>query len=317
LNDAQLPKLVLIDGLPGSGKSTTAHALCLHLTRLGHAARWYWELEAPHPVLEFQEPIENDRLRDGFLESALTRWRSFAATVAAGDSTAIVESTFLQSVVQPMFALDLGAETIAAYLRDVEEAILPAAPLVVLLRHDDVGAAFAEVTRIRGEWFPELIESKVRETPYARRRGLHGISGAIEYLTAYQALTEALVAGLRIPHVTIDVPADRSEGIVKLAKVLNLPGFAPFDTNVDDPSAFLGKYRRIDTDDCCCVLTDGRHLYVEGAPNTRLLQREGSRFDLSGTCVEFEFHAGPEGRMDRLECRGNFPNLAPTWVRHE
>ena len=43
-------KLILVEGLPGSGKSSTAQFICDQLQRNGHRARWYYEDETPHPV---------------------------------------------------------------------------------------------------------------------------------------------------------------------------------------------------------------------------------------------------------------------------
>ena len=310
-------KLVLIDGLPGSGTSTIAHLLCLHLGRHGEGARWFWEMEAPHPIVDFQDAIAGEALRPGFLETATARWQALATGLACGDATAIVESTFLQSTVQPMFALDWDPARIAAHVAAAAQAVTPAAPILVLLHFDDVGAAFDEVSRVRGSWFPELIEAKVSATPYARRRGLSGRNGAVEYLRSYQALTTQIVAGLRLPTVVIDAGRGFATIVPELVRVLGLPPFAPFDTAVSDLAAFAGRYQRTDSDDCCSVVADGSHLYVEGAPNTRLIQRDTRRFDLAGTCVQYEFHPGADGRMERLECRGNFPNLAPAWVRHK
>ena len=45
-----LPRIIFVDGLPGSGKSTTAQRLSLHLRRQGYRARWVFEHEEPHPV---------------------------------------------------------------------------------------------------------------------------------------------------------------------------------------------------------------------------------------------------------------------------
>jgi adenylate kinase family enzyme len=42
-------KLIILDGLPGSGKSTTAQWLELQLQRNGFDAQWYWEGDVPHP----------------------------------------------------------------------------------------------------------------------------------------------------------------------------------------------------------------------------------------------------------------------------
>jgi hypothetical protein len=307
-------RLLLIDGLPGAGKSTVAHLLCRHLRDHGHAARWYWELESPHPVFDFSDPIDGDTLREGFVEQALDRWLAFASTLAADDSMAIVESSLLQTAVQPMFALDWPASRIASYLAAVEDAIAPARPVLVLLRYSDVDAGFARSLAVRGAWFVDLLSEKLEATPYGRARQLSGADGVRAYLRAYQAMADALVAGLRMPVVVVDVRHDGNALIDAVTTALELPPLESAPARLPDPVPYVGVYKRADTDDTCQIVTDGEHLYVAGEPNLRLLPNGDHDFDVVGTCVQYRFRAG-ERRMDALECRGNLPQLAPLWIR--
>jgi hypothetical protein len=307
-------RLLLIDGLPGAGKSTVAHLLCRHLRDHGHAARWYWELESPHPVFDFADPIDGDTLREGFVEQALDRWRAFATALASDDRIAIVESSLLQTAVQPMFALDWPASRIESYLAAVEDAIAPARPVLVLLHYADVDDGFARSVAVRGAWFVDLLATKLEATPYGRARHLSGTDGVRAYLRAYQATADTLVAGLRMPVVVVDARHEGDGMLEAVTTALELPPLAASTAGVPDPVPYVGVYKRADTDDTCQIVTDGEHLYVAGEPNLRLLPNGGHDFDVVGTCVQYRFRAG-ERRMDALECRGNLPQLAPLWIR--
>lgn len=48
-------KLIMLEGLPGTGKSTNAYFLLRQLERAGKRARWFHEVARPHPVLFFDE----------------------------------------------------------------------------------------------------------------------------------------------------------------------------------------------------------------------------------------------------------------------
>ncbi len=48
-------KLILVEGLPGSGKSTTAHALARLLAGRRVPVRWWYEEEINHPVYAFRD----------------------------------------------------------------------------------------------------------------------------------------------------------------------------------------------------------------------------------------------------------------------
>lgn len=51
----QNTKLLLLEGLPGTGKSTNAYFLYRQLPLNGKPARWFHEVARPHPVLFFDE----------------------------------------------------------------------------------------------------------------------------------------------------------------------------------------------------------------------------------------------------------------------
>src|SRR5262249_31132645 len=48
--------LILVDGLPGSGKSTTAQLVWLQLVRSGYDASWFFEHQSSHPIYKYDDP---------------------------------------------------------------------------------------------------------------------------------------------------------------------------------------------------------------------------------------------------------------------
>lgn len=306
--------LLLVDGLPGSGKSTLAHLLTRRLRAAGIAARWYWELESPHPLFDPAVPSASDVLQEGFAAAALTRWTQLAAGVAAGEQVVILESSFLQSPLQPMFALGWPAARIAEYVDAVDAAIAKATPLLALLRYTDVAAGFEASARLRGAWFAEQLAAKLAATPYARERSLTGAAAVKAYLCDYQALTDACVARLRMPVVRLDAHAGESAALSVLAHALQLPHFTEPAGSLDC-AAYVGTYCRPDTGDACRIVTDGTHLYVAGEPDARLLPVDGDTFEVLATCVQYRFARALQGSVVQLECRGNLPGLAPRWVK--
>jgi hypothetical protein len=58
-------KLILMEGLPSTGKSTNSGILLSQLERNGHKARWVHEMARPHPTLFFYEAyLEENEYRD-------------------------------------------------------------------------------------------------------------------------------------------------------------------------------------------------------------------------------------------------------------
>jgi hypothetical protein len=315
------PSLILVDGLPGAGKSTTSHLLCLHCERHGRPARWYYEHETPHPIFEYddiQAALDHGTLREGLFDAALEGWRRLAADLADGHRTAILESSFLQTPLHAMLLLDWDERRIATYVLEVERAIAPLAPWLVLLRQDDVAAALRETTERRGAWFLEFVEGRVRRSRHGQRRGLAHEKGVVAYLEAYRDLTDRLLGQLRLSRLVLDLEREGREAFLpRIADVLGLPAWAAVETPVADLPRFTGRYRDVGSEDVYDVVTDGAHLYLEGAPRTRLLHRGGTAFDVAGTCVRLDFRPDGAGRFPALTCRGNLPGLAADWVRLE
>lgn len=48
-------RLIMLEGLPGTGKSTNSYFLSMQLDRKGKTVKWIHEVARPHPVLFFNE----------------------------------------------------------------------------------------------------------------------------------------------------------------------------------------------------------------------------------------------------------------------
>jgi hypothetical protein len=306
--------------MPGSGKSTTAHMLSLHMTRHGLPARWHYEHESPHPIFHYPDilaAIEEGCARDGLFENAIERWTDLARQVAVGSTSVVIESAFFQIPVHPMRLMDWDEPRIAAYANAVAHAIAPVAPLLVLLRHEDVEHALMEAVRWRGEWFGTFLEEKIGQSPYGRARDIQGFPGVVRYFTEYRDLVDRLLFALRIPLLILDASSgQKAASADAIAAAIGLPPIVPFSTSVRlDP--FPGKYTAIGSDSVFDIVSDGEHLYVGGEMDTRLFHRGGTTFELCGTPVRLDFVPGNDGRMASIDCTGALPNLARQWVRSE
>jgi shikimate kinase len=58
-------KLILVEGLPGSGKSSFGQFVGLQLSRNNHNAQWFIECELNHPVqFEYEASFSDDDFSD-------------------------------------------------------------------------------------------------------------------------------------------------------------------------------------------------------------------------------------------------------------
>jgi hypothetical protein len=310
-------QLILVEGLPGAGKSTTAHMLCRELQRRGLDARWWYEHETPHPVFDYpvvQEVLDHGRLQDGLFERALENWRSVPDLTGSG-KWAVFESSFFQTPLHAMLLLDWTTARMTEYVIAAERAIAPAKPLLVVLDQEDIAAAIATVTAARGEWFPEFLDWRIRRSAHGRRRGLSGMPGIIEYFETYRRILKDVTTRLEIPKLVLE--GGKATFVDRLVAFIGLPPLAPFETPAMDCSKLTGRYKDVGSDDVYDVADGGGHLYLGGAAPTGLVHEGGLKFGLLGTCVTLEFRPDETGAVRSLICRGNLPNLARDWVRSE
>ena len=96
-------RLILIEGIPGSGKSTTGQFLTARLAEQAVDVRWWYEEMKGHPLYIFDDEASMDAVvRDLFagrfarvVEATLERWNQFAEWLCAFDGIVVLDSTFL------------------------------------------------------------------------------------------------------------------------------------------------------------------------------------------------------------------------------
>ena len=219
-------RLYIIEGLPCSGKSTTATFVADVLAARGRQVRCIDEGTGDHPAdYEFHALVDGrviplntvpsehlpDLLRykiyDGLpweteAPLMLDKWRQFVCE-AEPDTAYVFNCVLLQNpMCETMMRFGMPEEQSAAHIRDIAEIIAPMEPVVIRLHVSGVAERVCETAQERPGWLEAVIPYHV-EGAYGKSIGAEGFDGYVACLEERQRREERILASLPLRSVTL------------------------------------------------------------------------------------------------------------------
>jgi|GEM_PF-3417914 len=198
-------RMILVEGVPFTGKSTTSEYVATQLDLNGYPAHWVSEgmlLQHyfPHAgaVIDRQQTLSETVLR--------AEWSTFVETALAAATIFVVDSALSYAAVDPLLMEDWPVEAIHAELRRIAELCLPLQPRVIHLMGDVERLVPASIVE-RGEGWRSHLVRQADAAPYQQARGRSGLAGVTSLLHDSQALLDAVLAHGDWPTLTLDVTA--------------------------------------------------------------------------------------------------------------
>ena len=176
-------RLILVEGLPASGKSTTAARIAALLAGQGKNVICVDEGEPNHPA-DFADYDFPDFVTER--EQILAKWKNFVST-AEPDTTYVFNCVFLQNpMCETMMRFGMNLEESQTYIREIAAIIAPPKPVIFYLEQTDIPAAVGSVLPERGdEWLSAVIAYHT-EQGYGKAQHLKGLGGYIACLEERQ-----------------------------------------------------------------------------------------------------------------------------------
>jgi hypothetical protein len=195
---------VIVEGIMGSGKSTTVLRLADRLNTSGVSVLGITEGTSPHPIRFDWNLPWTDMPAGQLAKSAAARWRAYANSASVSESIAAVDGQLFHGNLTSLFLLEADITLIRRYVHEVVAAIKPLRPLLIYFHQDDVDRAIRTIAAERGDaWVTNQVAWKLA-SPYAVRHGLVGLEGLVELYRDYRRLTDQLYAELDIPKISIE-----------------------------------------------------------------------------------------------------------------
>jgi len=200
-------RLILVEGMIGAGKTTTAGHLADWLSRRGEDVRAFDEGDADHPIRtrRVDELLATPAPGDPGAYSA-GQWRRLAERCLRDEQTVILESVFLQNSVMPAFIDGAPVAAVTDICAEIQRQAAPAEPFLVYLRPTDIAAAIARVHEARGEPWSSRNVAYVQDCPWARRRNLRGRDAVVRLYQAWDPVVSELFDRYPFPKLMVPDP---------------------------------------------------------------------------------------------------------------
>lgn len=210
-------RLIIVEGLPATGKSTTASIIADELRNRGRNVVCVDEGVPDHPAdyADYDFPdFETER------RLILEKWREFVSQ-ADENTVYVFNCIFLQNpMCETMMRFDLNPEKSGEYIKEIAEINKPLNPVILYISQPDVRMAVDKVLDERGEKWLNAVIGYHTEQGYGRRSGLQGYDGYIECLIERKRRELDILAGLDLESYVLseDITAEEFKELYSLVK---------------------------------------------------------------------------------------------------
>jgi hypothetical protein len=224
-NPMRNTKLIFVEGLPGSGKTTTASWLAARLQSERLMVNLFLEHQPEHPLNvggtfhpsgdTTGEAFFQRYTPASFVQESLQRWHAFVRAALQAEAISVLDSYPFQNTVRVLLQLNAAPDHMREYAGQVEALVMPLQPVLVYFHHRDFTHALhhlSDISAQRGKAWTDYVVELVTHCPYAMARHLEGFSGALAVLRDYKQLTDSLLRQSRCPRIVLEDGAGGWEG---------------------------------------------------------------------------------------------------------
>lgn len=279
-----MKKLVLVEGIPGSGKSTFARFIANQFERNDYTCNLFFETTYNHPII-YSESFDDYNI---FIESYLERWKKFLLNQYDSD-VIVMESALFQSPIVHLLHKDVDRSVIKSLIVNVSELFREVDCKLIYFYQDDAATAIQKMIDIRGrENFLLRKHNEYKHEKYFLNRMEQGPESHVTFFLDYAALAYKIVKEVAIE--TIIIENSRRNYPLYEMQLIN-----EFDLRyIPDPyldlsllKSYTGTYHNQDLKFDLKVELIDDHLFIFG--NKKLKPKSSSQFYLDDMSVIANF----------------------------
>lgn len=294
-------KLILIDGIIGSGKSTTAQFIAFQLQKNNIKAKWFHEYDPSNPLFEDPGNVEPNP------ERIVEKWQLLVIEAETSDDVLIVESYLFQKTIGNLFENNIDKREIFKCAFQIREQIKELNPVLIYFYQRDIEKALKRLYEVRGEdWVNHRIQYETN-TPYGINNSLKEYRGWVTFWRDLKVHIDELIEEYKLKILQIETSA--SNWLSYRQKILD---YLCVQLIKDKPisesylTRFCGKYREIKsrTNDpyefTISLETENLFLYGFIVPKYKLIPKENNFFYAESVPHILIFEESPENEITKL-----------------
>ena len=280
-------KLIIVEGLTGSGKSIMAHFIARQLQYNGISAGWVHEGEKPHPILR-----DVTTSIDSYMAKIRANWITFIDQIKASDEVRVLEASFFNNLFETLLSYNVESLRIIQFSDELQALMEPLNPTLIYLAQDDVEKALERNFNRRGDGFKEYVIKFATSTPLAQKKGWEGYDGMVLFWQAFVSLTDELYQRYRFRKLTIDNSAgDWEKYKQQVLDFLGIPFVQEQKILQAEALPLIGRYKDRGSDRMFTVQFDEGELTINVFLNVRsgLVRHTKNGFFAEGWPFEISF----------------------------
>lgn len=197
-------RLIFIEGLPGSGKSSIASELHSRIVLRDIDCSWYLEETKEHPVTP--SVLRATASQANFHNRCLQSWAEFVQSGIMSNTVHILEGCAFQSTIR--FMLEYGADRnqILKYVMEFEQKVYPLLPAMIYLYQENPRSFLEDIVfPKRGVAWVNKVSSYLASTPCCRERGWTDQNGMTNFWILYRNLCDEVLHLMKMPILRVEI----------------------------------------------------------------------------------------------------------------
>jgi len=300
-------KLILVEGLAGTGKSSTGQKLFRIINENGESVDLIHEFNSSHPVS--RETISN--ISD-WHNNVIRNWSVLVNRLKINKLIVIMDAAYMQYPIGELLEQGLDQGKIFDFVDQVTGTIKAINPALVYFRNKDIDKAITKIYEERESSWQSKVCNFLNDTPYGRQSNLSGFDLYLDFNHNLANICDTVYAKCHFDKLKIDFQLpDPDRNILRICEFLELP----FNKPQIDLAPYPGQYHESGTGKRAVISTKNDMLEISGLFSIvkSLLPKQKDSFFIYGKPYELNFSRDGSGRINGFRLSGFRDQSKNTW----